>query len=77
MGRDPVSEALCSFVFFRVPDDGQSPKPINPENSQRLYVYYNVLIHLVKRNPDFIDVDSYNVCSAPATYIVNMSIRLK
>jgi hypothetical protein len=23
---DPVAETLCSFVFFRIPKDGQSPK---------------------------------------------------
>jgi hypothetical protein len=23
---DPVSETLCPLVFFRIPDDGQSPK---------------------------------------------------
>jgi hypothetical protein len=26
MEIDPVSETLCSFVFFRIPDDGQSPR---------------------------------------------------
>jgi hypothetical protein len=24
--RDPVSEMFCSFMFFRIPDDGQSPE---------------------------------------------------
>jgi hypothetical protein len=27
-GTDPVSETLFSLIFFRIPDDGQSPKPL-------------------------------------------------
>jgi hypothetical protein len=31
METDPVSETLCSLVFSRIPDDGQSPqKPVIP-----------------------------------------------
>jgi hypothetical protein len=33
METDPVSKKLCSLVFCRIPDNGQSPKPINPYNS--------------------------------------------
>jgi hypothetical protein len=28
---DPVSETLYSFMFFRIPDDGQVLKPCNSE----------------------------------------------
>jgi hypothetical protein len=31
MARDPVSETVCSFVFFKILDNGHVQEPRNPE----------------------------------------------
>jgi hypothetical protein len=50
MDTGPISKTFRSFVFFRIPDDGQRQKPRNPENIKALCTFGGTFQFICKTN---------------------------